>query len=138
MTLKQAVQTLNEEYYQTQKGLKLPFHTTGWNMSPNGSVAIRGRMCWWCSLQTHGGGRARPAGRSWMMQLEQLQDCSQRISHQISHSTRTVEHEEEIITRTRTATKVNGMGDYVRKRQWRSKCRTKPLRGDGERHMASP
>lgn len=99
MTLKQAVQTLNEEYYQQLKGLEAAIsHDRVEYISTNNSVAIP----WEDVLAVFAADMAADEhGRQVVAlddaQLEQLRTVLADM-HQISHSTRTVEHEEEIIT----------------------------------------
>lgn len=99
VTLKQAVQTLNEEYYQKLKGIETAIpHDRVEYVSEDGSVAIP----WEDVLAVFAADIA--AGEHGQqvvalddVQLEQLRAILADM-HQISHSTRTVEHEEEIIT----------------------------------------
>lgn len=99
MTLKQAVQTLNEEYYQQLKGLEAAIsHDRAEYVSEDGSVAIH----WEDVLAVFAADIAADEHGQQVValndtQLEQLRTVLADM-HQISHSTRTVEHEEEIIT----------------------------------------
>ena len=99
MTLKQAVQTLNEEYYQQLKGLEAAIsHDRVEYISTNNSVAIP----WEDVLAVFAADMAADEHGQQVValddaQLEQLRTVLADM-HQISHSTRTVEHEEEIIT----------------------------------------
>ena len=99
MTLKQAVQTLNEEYYQKLKGLEAAIpHDRVEYVSEDGSVAIP----WEDVLVVFAADIAADEHGQQVValddaQLEQLRTVLADM-HQIGHSTRTVEHEEEIIT----------------------------------------
>ena len=99
MTLKQAVQTLNEEYYQKLKGIEADIpHDRVEYISEDGSVAIP----WEDVLAVFAADMAADEHGQQVValddaQLEQLRTVLADM-HQISHSTRTVEHEEEIIT----------------------------------------
>lgn len=98
MTLKQAVQTLNEEYYQQLKGLEAEIsHDRVEYISTNNSVAIH----WEDVLAVFAADMAADEHGQQVValddaQLEQLRAVLADM-HQVSHSTRTVEHEEEII-----------------------------------------
>lgn len=98
MTLKQAVQTLNEEYYQKLKGLEAAIpHDRVEYVSEDGSVAIP----WEDVLVVFAADMAADEHGQQVValddaQLEQLRTVLADM-HQISHSTLTVEHEEEII-----------------------------------------
>ena len=99
MTLKQAVQTLNEEYYRQLKGIEATIpHDRVEYISTNNSVAIP----WEDVLAVFAADMAADEHGQQVValddaQLEQLRTVLADM-HQISHSTRTVEHEEEIIT----------------------------------------
>ena len=99
MTLKQAVQTLNEEYYQKLKGIETAIpHDRVEYVSEDGSVAIP----WEDVLAVFAADIAADEHGQQVValddaQLEQLRTVLADM-HQISHSTRMVEHEEEIIT----------------------------------------
>jgi len=99
MTLKQAVQTLNEEYYRKLKGIEATIpHDRVEYISTNNSVAIP----WEDVLAVFAADMAADEHGQQVValddtQLEQLRTVLADM-HQISHSTRTVEHEEEIIT----------------------------------------
>lgn len=99
MTLKQAVQTLNEEYYQQLKGLEAAIsHDRVEYISTDDSVSIH----WEDVLAVFAADIAADEHGQQVValddaQLEQLRTVLADM-HQISHSTRTVEHEEEIIT----------------------------------------
>jgi len=99
MTLKQAVQTLNEEYYRKLKGIEATIpHDRVEYISTNNSVAIPWEdvlAVFAADMATDGHGQQVVALDD--VQLEQLRAILADM-HQISHSTRTVEHEEEIIT----------------------------------------
>lgn len=98
MTLKQAVQTLNEEYYRQLKGIEATIpHDRVEYISTDDSVSIH----WEDVLAVFAADMA--AGEHGQqvvalddVQLEQLRAILADM-RQISHSTRTVEHEEEII-----------------------------------------
>lgn len=98
MTLKQAVQTLNEEYYRKLKGIEATIpHDRVEYISTNNSVAIP----WEDVLAVFAADMAADEHGQQVValddaQLEQLRAVLADM-HQISHSTRTVEHEEEII-----------------------------------------
>lgn len=99
ITLKQAVQTLNEEYYQQLKGLEATIsHDRVEYISTDDSVSIH----WEDVLAVFAADMATDEHGQQVValddvQLEQLRAVLADM-HQISHSTRTVEHEEEIIT----------------------------------------
>lgn len=99
MTLKQAVQTLNEEYYRQLKGIEATIpHDRVEYISTDDSVAIP----WEDVLAVFAADMAADEHGQQVValddaQLEQLRTVLADM-HQISHSTRTVEHEEEIIT----------------------------------------
>lgn len=99
MTLKQAVQMLNEEYYRQLKGSEATIpHDRVEYISADGSVAIP----WEDVLAVFAADMAADEHGQQVValddaQLEQLRAVLADM-HQISHSTRTVEHEEEIIT----------------------------------------
>ena len=99
MTLKQAVQTLNEEYYRQLKGIEATIpHDRVEYISTDDSVSIH----WEDVLAVFAADMAADEHGQQVValddaQLEQLRTVLADM-HQISHSTRTVEHEEEIIT----------------------------------------
>lgn len=107
MTLKQAVQTLNEEYYQKLKGIEAAIpHDRAEYVSEDGSVAIH----WEDVLAVFAADIAADEHGQQVValddtQLEQLRTVLADM-HQISHSTRTVEHEEEIITTDEDGNKI--------------------------------
>ena len=98
MTLKQAVQILNEEYYQKLKEIEAEIpHDQVEYISEDGSVSIH----WEDILAVFAADMAADEYGQQIValddgQLEQLRAVLSDM-HQISHSTRTVEHEEEII-----------------------------------------
>ena len=99
ITLKQAVQTLNEEYYRQLKAIEAETaHDRVEYIAADGSVAIP----WEDVLAVFAADMAADEHGQQVValgaaQLEQLRAVLADM-HQISHSTRTVEHEEEIIT----------------------------------------
>ena len=99
MTLKQAVQMLNEEYYRQLKGIEATIpHDRVEYISADASVSIH----WEDVLAVFAADMAAGEHGQQVValddaQLEQLRTVLADM-HQISHSTRTVEHEEEIIT----------------------------------------
>lgn len=99
MTLKQAVQTLNEEYYRQLKGIEATIpHDRVEYISTDDSVSIH----WEDVLAVFAADMAAGEHGQQVValddaQLEQLRAVLADM-HQISHSTRTAEHEEEIIT----------------------------------------
>ena len=99
MTMKQAVQTLNEEYYQKLKEIEAETpHDQVEYISEGGSVSIH----WEDILAVFAADMAADEyGRQIVAlddgQLDQLRAVLSDM-HRISHNTRTVEHEEEIIT----------------------------------------
>lgn len=99
MTLKQAVQTLNEEYYQKLKEIEAEIpHDQVEYVSEDGSMSIH----WEDVLAVFAADMAADEYGQQVValdegQLEQLRAVLADM-HQISHNTRTVEHEEEIIT----------------------------------------
>ena len=99
MTLKQAVQMLNEEYYRQLKGIEATIpHDRVEYISTDGSVAIP----WEDVLAVFAADMAADEHGQQVValdeaQLEQLRTVLADM-HKISHSTRTVEHEEGIIT----------------------------------------
>ncbi len=99
MTMKQAVQTLNEEYYQKLKEIEAEIpHDRVEYISADASVSIH----WEDVLAVFAADMAADEHGQQVValddaQLEQLRTVLADM-HQISHSTRTVEHEEEIIT----------------------------------------
>lgn len=99
MTLKQAVQTLNEEYYQQLKGLEAAIsHDRVEYISADASVSIH----WEDVLAVFAADMAADEHGQQVVALDDAQMEQLRAvladMHQVSHSTRTVEHEEEIIT----------------------------------------
>ena len=98
MTLKQAVQILNEEYYQKLKEIEAEIpHDQVEYISEDGSVSIH----WEDILAVFAADMAADEYGQQIValddgQLEQLRAVLSDM-HQISHSTRTVKHEEEII-----------------------------------------
>ena len=101
MTLKQAVQALNEARLTGQlKGAsRRAFRTTEWNIFLTDEVRwpSGGRTCVGGVRCGRGGGRARRSrwSRWTIAQLEQLRAVSGVICTGSSHSTRAVEHEED-------------------------------------------
>ncbi|WP_243134226.1 M23 family metallopeptidase [Ruthenibacterium lactatiformans] len=99
IALKQAVQTLNEEYYRQLKGIEATIpHDRVEYISADDSVSIH----WEDVLAVFAADMAADEHGQQVValddaQLEQLRAVLADM-HQISHSTRTVEHEEEIIT----------------------------------------
>ena len=99
MTMKQGVQMLNEEYYQKLKEIEAEIpHDQVEYISEDGSVSIH----WEDILAVFAADMAADEYGQQIValddaQLEQLRTVLADM-HQISHSTRTVEHEEEIIT----------------------------------------
>ena len=109
MTLKQAVQTLNEEYYQKLKEIGAEIsHDQVEYISEDGSVSIH----WEDILAVFAADMAADERGQQVValddgQLEQLRAVLADM-HQISHSTRTVEHEEEIITTDEDGHEITG------------------------------
>lgn len=99
MTMKQGVQMLNEEYYQKLKEIEAEIpHNQVEYISEDGSVSIH----WEDILAVFAADMAADEYGQQIValddaQLEQLRTVLADM-HQVSHSTRTVEHEEEIIT----------------------------------------
>ena len=99
ITLKQAVQTLNEEYYRQLKAIEAETaHDRVEYIAADGSVAIP----WEDVLAVFAADMAADEHGQQVValgaaQLEQLRAVLADM-YQVSHSTRTAEHEEEIIT----------------------------------------
>lgn len=99
ITLNQAVQMMNEEYYQQLKGLEVAIpHDRVEYISIDGSVSIH----WEDVLSVFAADMAADEQGQQVVVLDDAQVERLRgvlaDMHAISHSTRTVEHEEEIIT----------------------------------------